>query len=583
MAPTPYVLLPMAVVLASFFGGGLIAGFTATLSLVAYSFRFPESHQVIPQVIFFGSGILETFLVSAVQKKIRELVGAEVRAEEAERLKFAAASAKLGIWEWDIQKDILTWDEQMLHFYGIDRKSFTGTVASWKRGLHPDDVAKAMEATSEALSGKKLFDHEFRVVHPDGTVRTLKGNGLVFHDKNGKPEKMFGLNRDITEEKRNLDEIQELKAYFEAALVQSQTGIVIADAPSGLLRFVNPAALQISGGDESNLVRGVDINRYARWRITDMEGVPIANDDLPLARAVRFGETSSQKVIFVRPNGEKRVGLCQTGPIRRADGSIMSGITIFVDITEQHRLLEELNSARETAEIAMRAKSKFLDIAAHELRTPVTAASLLAELVQRQMAKGTPPDAQTLQRIRAQLERLSRLVIDLLEVSKLDRGVLELRREFTDLSVLISDCKNNFMMQFPNREIRFTAPAEPVKMIADPIRLYEVISNLLDNALKYSPENSPVELQLEDEPTLVRFSVRDHGPGLGQDTQRKLFLAFERANTDARASGLGLGLFICRGIVNLHGGNIGVKSKLGSGSTFYFELPKKQPMRKTGS
>ncbi|NBT59735.1 ATP-binding protein, partial [bacterium] len=109
------------------------------------------------------------------------------------------------------------------------------------------------------------------------------------------------------------------------------------------------------------------------------------------------------------------------------------------------------------------------------------------------------------------------------------------------------------------------------------------ISNLLDNALKYSPENSPVELQLEDEPTLVRFSVRDHGPGLGQDTQRKLFLAFERANTDARASGLGLGLFICRGIVNLHGGNIGVKSKLGSGSTFYFELPKKQPMRKTGS
>lgn len=583
LAPSPYVLLPMAIVLASFFGGGLISGLTTTLILVVYSFRFPEAQRWLPQLVFFGTGTIGTFLVSSIQKKIRELAGAEVRVEQAERLKFAAASADLGIWEWDLKNGTLTWDDKMLKFFGMDRASFNGSPDIWKKWAHPDDISPVNQILKDALEGKRELETEMRVIQRGGDVRILKSNGLVLRDTKGKPTKMFGLTRDITVERRNLEETRELKAYFEAALVQSQAGIVIADAPSGRLRLANPEALRIAGGDESSLVTDVDINRYGRWRITSIDGVPIENEDLPLARAVRFGEASSQKLVFVRPNGEKRVVLGQTAPIRRDDGSIMSGITVFVDITEQQKLMEELKLAREAAEVAMRAKAKFLDIAAHELRTPVTAASLLAELIQRKMANGISPDMGSIQRIRVQLERLSRLVIDLLEVSKLDRGVLELRCELIDLASLVSDCRNTFKIQYPNRDIRFEAPKEPLNMMVDPIRIYEVISNLLDNAIKYSPEDSPVELKIEIKPEKIRFSVEDHGPGLTQECQRKLFLAFERGSESPNSSGLGLGLFISRGIINLHEGQIGVQSQPGIGSSFYFELPRNQFLRKTGT
>jgi len=583
LASTPFVILPMAIIFATLMGGGLVAGFTASLTLALYSFSFPQLHKWIPQTLFLLTGVLATVVIDQVQKRIRSLAGAEARASDAQRLTFAAASAQLGIWEWDIQHDQLTWDDQMLRFYGITRESFSGRVEAWQKGIHPEDTEHANHVLKEALSGKGDFDLEFRVLHPTGEVRTIKAHGLVFRDEQGNPTKMFGLNRDISEERQTIKRLEELKAYFEAALIQSQAGIVIADAPNGLLRFVNPAALQIVNRTESELVKDVDISRYARWTINDIDGRPIPNEDLPLARAIKWGETSSKRLIFVRPNGEKRVSYCQTAPIRREDGSIMSGITVIVDVTEQHKLMEELDKAREAAEVAMKAKAKFLDIAAHELRTPVTAASLLAQLTQRQLKAGQSIDINTLNRMTVQLDRLSRLVVDLLEVSKLDRGVLALRYELTDLGELISECGATFRIQFPEREIRFIPPKTPVKLFLDPTRIYEVIANLIDNAVKYSPEYSPVELRLEDEPDYVRFSIHDYGPGLSEESQKKLFSAFERANAHDKSTGLGLGLFICRGIVTLHQGIIGVKSSLGNGCTFYFEIPKKQVLKLTGT
>jgi signal transduction histidine kinase len=117
----------------------------------------------------------------------------------------------------------------------------------------------------------------------------------------------------------------------------------------------------------------------------------------------------------------------------------------------------------------------------------------------------------------------------------------------------------------------------------DPIRIFEVLSNLLDNAIKYSPEGSPIDLELQVGPEFVRYSVRDYGPGLTEEGQRKLFSAFERGTVNEKTSGLGLGLFICRGIIALHNGSIGVHSSPGKGSTFYFDLPLTKEFKRTGS
>jgi len=172
--------------------------------------------------------------------------------------------------------------------------------------------------------------------------------------------------------------------------------------------------------------------------------------------------------------------------------------------------------------------------------------------------------------------------VDLLEVSKLDRGLLELELSWIDLVALIKETISNFQIQFPIRSIEFSCSEEVVLEKVDSVRLHEVVSNLLDNAIKYSSENSPIEILLEVKEDKIIFSIKDQGKGLSEKDQKRLFAAFERCNSghQKKYAGLGLGLFISREIITMHGGLIGVKSNLGEGSTFFFELPRHEPAKK---
>jgi PAS domain S-box-containing protein len=458
LASSRFIMFFPAVMLASLTGGGLLAGFSAIFfSTVAcfylffppeMTWQFEKETDWIPLIIFVMNGVAINLLAHSVQD--RKLAETTTRAEGARRLEFAAKAANVGIWEWEVKNDCLLWDDQMLGLYGLSRDMFTQTVESWRRGLHPDDYVRANAEIAAALRGEKDFDTEFRVVHPDGSERILKANAIVVRDEHGVPERMFGLNRDITEE------------------------------------------------------------RHA---------------------------------------------------------------------------METLKAAREAAEAAARAKSRFLDIAAHELRTPVTAFSLLLQFTQMQLEMGKPVGADVLGRLRAQVDRLSRLVVDLLEVSKLDRGVVRLQSHPTDLVELVAECQANFQLQFPFRRILFPRPDHPIWLNLDSIRIYEVLSNLLDNAVKYTSKDTLIELQVEDGPDSVRVSVRDYGKGIPEEKQKALFRPFERGDEAEGElyAGLGLGLFICRGIVELHGGKISMKSRPGAGSTFYFDLPRERLAGKAAS
>jgi two-component system sensor histidine kinase KdpD len=132
------------------------------------------------------------------------------------------------------------------------------------------------------------------------------------------------------------------------------------------------------------------------------------------------------------------------------------------------------------------------------------------------------------------MDRLSRLVVDLLEVSKLDRGVLELRYDWTDLGEIVKECISNFQIQYPERLLHLSTVNEPVWEKVDPVRIYEVVSNLLDNAIKYSPENTPIDIQLNAQPDKIYFSITDRGKGMSKDIQNRLFGAFERENCDTK-------------------------------------------------
>jgi signal transduction histidine kinase len=241
------------------------------------------------------------------------------------------------------------------------------------------------------------------------------------------------------------------------------------------------------------------------------------------------------------------------------------------------RLAEEVDQTQRQLRAAVATREQFLSIASHELRTPLTALRATVEVLARQLdANGR--EASALARMRRQLERLSRLVSDLLDVSRLDSGRFALELTPTDGLEVVREVVERLRLSQPAQaaRLRVELPEEPVHGVWDAQRVEQVVSNLLENAFRYSPEDRPVRLCVQPAEGHVRITVEDQGIGVPPESQGTLFSPFYRAPNASLmyAGGLGLGLSICREIVERHGGRIWVESEgAGKGSHFHAELP----------
>jgi signal transduction histidine kinase len=258
---------------------------------------------------------------------------------------------------------------------------------------------------------------------------------------------------------------------------------------------------------------------------------------------------------------------------------------------------EQLLHERATAQAAVlsleettRRMNEFLSIASHELRTPLTSIIANVQMSARTVAKLSDTTAPKVDRLHTllgrterQLDRLDRLVGDLLDVSRIAAGKLELRLDAIDLAAILRDTVEGQRAAWPDRRITLSGDRTPTIIQADGDRVGQVITNLVTNALKYSLPSAPVAVSMRAEGSAIRVAVRDHGPGLSEAQQHLLFERFSRVPGITQQSGsgigLGLGLYICRTIVERHGGTIGVESAPGLGSTFWFTLPVGDPSR----
>jgi signal transduction histidine kinase len=270
--------------------------------------------------------------------------------------------------------------------------------------------------------------------------------------------------------------------------------------------------------------------------------------------------------------------------------------TFAVALADRAAVAYERARLFEAERAANRIKDEFLGIASHELRTPLTSAKSNIQIASRRLARLRATNAddaaallplvlplgQLLDRSEGALDRLARLVDDLLDVSRIQAGKLELRYQRTDLALLVRDAASEEAAAWPDRDVQLQGvlaqpDAAPVWCQADPDRIRQVVSNYVSNALKYAPPGPPVTVLLTVADGVTQVSVRDHGPGLAPDQQKHVFEQFYRAEgiTHQQGSqlGLGLGLYICRTIVTQHGGEVGVTGAPGEGSTFWFTLP----------
>ncbi len=276
-------------------------------------------------------------------------------------------------------------------------------------------------------------------------------------------------------------------------------------------------------------------------------------------------------------------------------------------VMERQRFARERAEARAEALSAERAKHQmddFLSIAGHELRTPITSAKLNVNFVMQLLdrllrAEGAaPPDAeeaaiytesaQSLKRARdllgranRQFKRQERLINDLLDLSRVDVGELDFRFETCDFVAVARDSTDEQQATNPGRAIHFSASDHPLPVWADADRLVQVTDNLLSNAIKYSEPETSVAVRVCVEGTCARYEVRDAGPGLSLGDQERIWQRYYRVNGIMRQTGsgpgLGLGLFISKTIVERHGGEVGVVSAPGKGSTFWFKIPLSDP------
>jgi signal transduction histidine kinase len=243
-------------------------------------------------------------------------------------------------------------------------------------------------------------------------------------------------------------------------------------------------------------------------------------------------------------------------------------------------MLENARLYREAME-AVAARDQFLSVAAHELRTPLTAITGFTELLRRELNRPAP-DADKRDRFIHRLsdagERLTGLVNDLLDVARLRLGELPLRQEPTDLVALLSSILSRYRdrSESGKHEISLWVPDDECVVSIDPDRIEQVIANLLDNAIKYSPRGGTIRIELRREDDAAVITVNDPGIGLPANALESIFQPFDRASnaTEAYVPGLGLGLFICRNIVERHGGTITAASQgPGQGTTITVRLP----------
>lgn len=271
-------------------------------------------------------------------------------------------------------------------------------------------------------------------------------------------------------------------------------------------------------------------------------------------------------------------------PVYDDDGRLIAVEVVARDITERLRTEAERErriheqAARAQAEAEVRHRDEFLSIAAHDLKTPITSLHATAQFLLRRLTRGDAIDRSYLQErlitIVRQSSKLARLVEQLFDLARITSGQFVIRPEPTDLTHLTAELIAGYQAD-RNHQLSLDAP-EAVVVPLDPLRIEQVLTNLIDNACKYSPAGSPVEISIRWRPEgVARVAVRDHGIGIPPEHRPDIFDRFRQAHPSSPAAGIGLGLYISRQIVELHGGTIGAEFPDSGGSRFVIDLPAK--------
>src|SRR5713226_5991868 len=474
------------------------------------------------------------------------------------------------VWVYDLKTlAILDVNHSAVRNYGYSQEEFLSLTIKDIRP--PEHVPALLESAATAppdTESNSVWKHRKK----DGSLIDVEitSHPLIY----GGGDARLVVATDITTRKRAEEETKRQKELLQLILESIADGVVVADSNGKFLLF-NTAAEQVLGIGATDTTPDQWSDRYGSY-LPDAATLYPPNE-LPLVRAMR-GETVNAEELFTRnakvPDG--RLLRITGGPLKGADGALQGGVVVFHDITLQKRTQEALVQAKEEAVRASMFKDQFLSTMSHELRTPLNAVLGFSDLLADERY-GPLNDRQQryVSHIHSGGKHLLTLISDILDLSKIEAGRMELNREHMTVAPAFAEVISAL---YPLAEKKSQALLQRVEtglqVHADATRFKQVLTNLVGNAIKFTPEGGRIELVARQVADQVRIEVRDNGPGIPPEQQQRIFEAFFRlTETGSATEGTGLGLAITSRLVELHGSKLGIESQPGEGTCFYFVLP----------
>ncbi|HMM75160.1 MAG TPA: PAS-domain containing protein [Gammaproteobacteria bacterium] len=488
--------------------------------------------------------------------------------ERRELLEIVVHASNDGLWDWHVQNGGLYTSPRLKELLGYRDEEIDSDWARWHSFVHPEDRASFDAAIAQIAAGAHEFEVEYRMRTKSGEWRWYRSRAMAIRDEEGATRRVAGSTSDITEQKLREQESARARQLLDEAIEAMDAGIVRFDAEDRLV-FCNERYREIYGIPPALGVPGTSFSELLEDFFTRN---PACRGRLSVAELVedRLARHRRATGVWEQQYGERWL-LVSDRPT--ADGGVVG---LRTDITSFKRIEADLSLAKSRAEAASVAKSQFLANVSHELRTPLNGVIGMLQMLDDPAVP--PPFADYVELALRSGRALLELINDLLDGAKIEAGRLQLERVPFEPAEVIADARAAIETAARAKGLTLAVDRAELcarRVLGDPKRLRQILTNLLGNAVKFTHEGGVslrVACTADDR---VYFEVADTGIGIPPAMQAKIFEPFTQAeeSTSRRFGGTGLGLSICRSLVRLMGGELGVDSTPGKGTRFFFDLP----------
>ncbi len=497
-------------------------------------------------------GMLFTVMLKDVTE--RQQTQAKLRASKALLAK-AEKIAKIGSWEYNHQTQQRSWSEELFSILGFAREQPIPSCQEILARVHPEDRLLVKNTLHQGHIEGLPWQFNYRLLFPNGTLKYIESRGEPTVDAQGRVLKVLETIMDVS------DRIQ-----AEKSVQRSEEQLkLITDALPVLISYVDNQQRYRYNNRTYETWYGKPRSSLLGRPIIETMGADTYQKTLPYIKTALAGQAVSFENQRTRENGSIYWTNATYIPDFDSNGKVKGFFSMVEDITDR-KAIEQM-------------KSEFVSIASHEMRTPLTAIQGVIKLLcAGRLGELTNSGKQMADMALRNSDRLTRLVNDILDLERMESGRDEIEKQLCNSAELIQQAVDAICPMADEHQVSLEINSPSIEFWGDRDRLVQTMINLISNAIKFSPVNSQVAIASQLQNNYLLFSVKDQGRGIPPDKLETIFERFQQvdASDSRKKGGTGLGLAICHHIVEQHGGKIWAESVYGKGSTFYFQLPRKE-------